>query len=129
MTNIGRRQSVAPRGTFVAAQITLGAYTKAEEAQFDIESDDSGARIYHAGPDPDGALARAAEEALRAHEAAMVAWIEIDATAESCQLLHKDLRSGPGCRDCFTKSQGVLAGRKEMSSDSDRHHTNLRFAR
>ena len=35
MTNIGRRlekaeQSVAPRGTFAAVLITLGAYTKAD---------------------------------------------------------------------------------------------------
>src|SRR6516165_6935709 len=81
MTNIERRlekaeQALAPQGTFVAALITLGAYTKAEEAQFDIERDESGARICHPRPDPDGRLARAAEEALRAHEAAMAAWIE-----------------------------------------------------
>jgi hypothetical protein len=81
MTNIARRlekaeQSLAPQGTFVAALIMLGAYDNAERARFEIERDESGSRICRPRPDPDGALARAAEEALRAHEAAMDEWIE-----------------------------------------------------
>jgi hypothetical protein len=79
MTNITRRlekaeESLAPQGTFVA--ITLGAYDNAERARFEIEHDESGSRICRTRPDPDGALGRAAQEALRAHEAAMVQWIE-----------------------------------------------------
>jgi hypothetical protein len=81
MTNIARRlekaeKSLAPQGTFVAALITLGAYDNAERARFEIEHDESGSRICRTRPDPDGTLARAVEEALREHEAAMVAWIE-----------------------------------------------------
>ena len=80
-TNIESRrekaeQSLAPQGTFVAALITLGACDNAERARFEIEHDGSGSRICRPRPDPDGALARAAEDALRGHEAAMVAWIE-----------------------------------------------------
>ena len=56
--------------------ITLGACDNAERARFEIEHDESGGRICRPRPDPDRRLARAAEEALRAHEAAMVAWIE-----------------------------------------------------
>jgi hypothetical protein len=81
MTNITRRlekaeESLAPRGAFVAALITLGAYDNAERARFEIKHDESGARICHERPDPDGALARAVEEARCAHEMAMVQWIE-----------------------------------------------------
>jgi hypothetical protein len=76
-TNIATRlakgeQCLAPQGSFVAVLTTLGTYDNAERARFEIEHDESGARTYHARPDPDGALGRAAQEAPRAHEAAMV---------------------------------------------------------
>ena len=81
MTNIERRlekveQNLAPQGSFVAALITLGAYDRAEEARFEVEHDESGARVRRPRPDPGRVLARAAEDASQAHESAMAQWIE-----------------------------------------------------